>query len=63
MITFPFWCPACLQDVDATADPVELLFGGGELTVTCNTCSTVFRADVAEPDEPITAKEAISASD
>lgn len=60
MITFPFFCPACLQDADATADPVDILFGGGELQVSCLNCETAFRATLE--DTGITIKEAISAS-
>lgn len=61
MITFPFFCPACLRDADATADPIELLFGGGELTIKCSECETTFRGVVT--DEGIETKEAISASE
>lgn len=59
MITFPFFCPACLQDADATADPVDILFGGGELTIKCSNCETNFRGVVT--DEGIETKEAVSA--
>lgn len=61
LVTFPFFCPACLQDADATADPVDILFGGGELTIQCSNCETVFRAVLEEGG--IITKEAISASD
>lgn len=45
MITFSFFCPACLQEADATADPVDLLFGSrGTLAVTCTKCETIFNA-------------------
>lgn len=54
MVTFPFYCPVCQGMVDATADPVDLLFGGGQVDITCNSCERVFRADLelATSDKP-----------
>lgn len=57
MVTFPFFCPHCQQQADATADPVDLLFGGGELVVTCTVCETQFRAELATNDQPVQVKE------
>lgn len=48
MVTFPFFCPVCLKDADATADPVDILFGGGEVAITCTECKTVFKAEVVD---------------
>lgn len=53
LITFPFFCPVCLQDADATADPVDILFGGGELTLKCESCSTVFNAVIKDDGEMV----------
>lgn len=45
-IAVPFNCANCGQDVEATADPLAILFGAGTVELICPNCETTFQANI-----------------
>lgn len=46
VLTVPFNCANCGSDVEATADPLAVLFGAGTIELICPVCDTSFEANI-----------------